>query len=134
MTSSRDTIYFFEDEHENQVTMDTKGYIALIQTNFIPTLRRKRGVDMNEQDGPPLYCSDRSLEFLRWYFPSDRFLLRHHFGHLTLLISIHLTSFYGLDPWKQSPEPGSLEGQQRMRAKHTAANLINESPKILTFV
>lgn len=71
--------YFFEDENENRVTVNTDRYIALMRSKFIPALRRKRGVDMNtviyQQDGAP-HCSNRSLEFLRRYFPGDRLISR----------------------------------------------------------
>ena len=39
--------FFFEDDNENQVTLDTDRYIALMWTTFIPALRSKRGVDMD---------------------------------------------------------------------------------------
>lgn len=72
--------YFFEDENESRVTLDTDRYIALMRKKFIPALRRKRGVDMNtvmyQQDGAPPHCSDNSLEFLRRYFPGDRLISR----------------------------------------------------------
>ena len=72
--------YFFEDGDGNRVTVDTDRYIALMQTKFIPALRRKRGVNMNtviyQQDGAPPHCSNRSLEFLRRYFPGDRLISR----------------------------------------------------------
>ena len=49
-------------------------------TKFIHALRRKRGVDRNtvnyQQDGAPLYCSDRSLELLCLGFPGGRLLSR----------------------------------------------------------
>ena len=67
--------YFFEDESGNRVTVNTDRYIALMRTKFIPALRRKQGVDVNsviyQQDGAPPHCSDRSLEYLRRYFPGD---------------------------------------------------------------
>ena len=71
--------YFFEDESGNRVTVDTDRHIALMRTKFIPALRRKR-VDMNsviyQQDGAPPHCSDRSLEYLRQYFPGDTLISR----------------------------------------------------------
>ena len=70
--------YFFEDVSGNRVTVDTDRHIALMRTKFIPALRRKREVDMNsvkyQQDGAPPHCSDRSLEYLRRYFPGDRLI------------------------------------------------------------
>ena len=61
--------HFLEDESGNRVTVDNDRYIALMRTKFIPALRKKRGVDMNsviyQQNGAPLHCSDRSLEYLR---------------------------------------------------------------------
>ena len=72
--------YFFEDESGNRVSVDTDHYIALMRTKFIPALKRKRGVDMNsviyQQDGAPPHCSDRSLKYLRRYFPGDRLISR----------------------------------------------------------
>ena len=72
--------FFFEDDNENQVTLDTDCYIALMWTKFIPALRSKRGVDMSttiyQQDGAPTHCSDRSLKFLGRYFPGDRLTSR----------------------------------------------------------
>ena len=60
--------------------VDTDRYIALMRTKFIPALRRKRGVDMNaviyQEDGATPHCSDRSLEFLGWYFLGDRLISR----------------------------------------------------------
>ena len=51
-----------------------------MRTKFIPALRRKRRVDMNsaihQQDGAPPHCSDKSLEYLRRYFPSDILISR----------------------------------------------------------
>ncbi|MCL4142993.1 UNVERIFIED_CONTAM: hypothetical protein GTU68_009257 [Idotea baltica] len=65
--------FLFEDEDENRVTVDTNRYIALMRKKFIPTLRRKRGVDMKsviyQQDGAPPHCTDNS-------FPIDRFISR----------------------------------------------------------
>ena len=72
--------YFFEDERGNRVTVDTDRYIALMRIKLIPAPRRKRGVDLNsviyQQDGAPPHCSDRSLEYLRRYFPGDRLISR----------------------------------------------------------
>ena len=72
--------FSFEDDNENQVTLDTDRYIALMWTKFIPALRSKRGVDMSttiyQQDGAPTHCSDRSLKFLGRYFPGDRLTSR----------------------------------------------------------
>ena len=52
--------YFWEDESGNWVTVDNDRYIALMQTKFIPALRKKRGVDMNsvmyQQVGAPPHC------------------------------------------------------------------------------
>jgi len=71
---------FFEDENGNRATVDTDRYITLKRTKFIPALRRKKGVDMNsviyQQDGAPLHCSDRYLEYIRCYFPGDRLIVR----------------------------------------------------------
>ena len=59
--------------------VDTDCYIALMQTKFIPALRRKRVVDMNtaiyQEDEAPPHCSDRSLKFVGQYFPGDRLIL-----------------------------------------------------------
>lgn len=72
--------FFFEDEHENRVTVNSERYIAMMQAKFIPALRRKRTVDMNtviyQQDGAPPHCSNISLEFLRRHFPGDRLISR----------------------------------------------------------
>ena len=69
-----------EDESGNRVTVDTDRYIALMRIKFIPALRRKRGVDMNsviyQQDSAPPHCSDRSSEYLRRYFLSNRLISR----------------------------------------------------------
>ena len=62
------------------MTVNTDRYIALMRTKFIPALRRKRGVDMDtviyQQDGAPPHCSNRTLEYLRRYFPEDRLISR----------------------------------------------------------
>ena len=68
--------YFFKNESGNQATVDTDRCIAHMRTKVISALRRKRGVNMNsvihQQDDAPPHCSDRSLEYLRRYFPGDR--------------------------------------------------------------
>lgn len=70
--------YWFEDADGRTVTVNTDRYIALLRTKFIPGLRRKRGVGMNtvvfQQDGAPPHCSNRTLEYLRRYFPGDRLI------------------------------------------------------------
>ena len=72
--------YFFEDEHENRVTVNSERYIAMMRNKFIPALRRRRRVDMNsvifQQDGAPPHCSNESFEFLRRYFPGDQLISR----------------------------------------------------------
>ena len=49
-----------------------------MRKKFIQALRRKRGVDMDtvifQQDGAPPHCSNRTLEYLRRYFPGDRLI------------------------------------------------------------
>ena len=92
-------LYFFEEENENWVTMDTDRYIVLMWTNFIPALRRKRGVDMNtviyQQNGaPPLFC----------VAPTS-------FGHPTPPTWTHVTRPRPRP--RQFPDPGIFEGQHK---------------------
>ena len=72
--------FFFEDEYENRVTVNSERYIAMMQAKFIPALRKKRTVDKNtviyQQDGAPPHCSNISLEFLRRHFPGDQLISR----------------------------------------------------------
>ena len=108
--------YFFEDESGNQVTVDTDRYIALMRTKFIPALRRKQGVDTNSviylQDGAPPHCSDRSLEYLRRYFPDDRLILRR-------------TDF----PWP--PHPPDLNPRDYFLWGYLKERIYNNNPKTL---
>ena len=105
-----------EDESGNRVTMDTDSYIALLRTKFIPAQRRKRGVDMNsviyQQDGAPPHCSDRSLEYLRRYFPSDRLISRR-------------TDF----PWP--PYPPDLNPPDYFLWGYLKERIYNNNPKTL---
>ena len=72
--------YFFEDERGRSVTVNTDRYVEMLRSKFIPALRRKQGVNMNnviyQQDGAPPHCSNVSLDFLNEYFPGDRFISR----------------------------------------------------------
>ena len=47
--------YFFEDERGRSVTVNTDRYVEMLRSKFIPALRRKQGVNMNnviyQQDG-----------------------------------------------------------------------------------
>ena len=108
--------YFFKDKSGNRVTVDTDRYIALMRTKFIPALRRKRGVDMNsvtyQQDGAPPHCSDRSLEYLRRYFPGDRLISRR-------------TDF----PWP--PYPPDLNAPDYFFCGYLKERIYNNNPKIL---
>ena len=40
-------LYLFEDKKENRMTVDTETYHALMLTEVIPALRRKRRVNVN---------------------------------------------------------------------------------------
>ena len=72
--------YIFEDNDGNRVTVNAERYIEMMRRKFVPALRRKRGIDMNtvvfQQDKAPPHCSNRTLEFLRLYFPGDRLISR----------------------------------------------------------
>ena len=72
--------YFFEDGDGRRVTANSERYIGMLRRRFIPAIRRKRAVDMNtvvfQQDGAPPHCSNRTLEYLRQYFPGDRLISR----------------------------------------------------------
>ena len=72
--------YFFEDSDGRRVTANSERYIDMLRRRFIPAIRRKRAVDMNtvvfQQDGAPPHCSNRTLEYLRQYFPGDRLISR----------------------------------------------------------
>ena len=72
--------YIFEDNDGNRVTVNAERYIEMMRRKFVPALRRKRGIDINtvvfQQDGAPPHCSNRTLEFLRQYFPGDRLISR----------------------------------------------------------
>lgn len=52
----------------------------MLRRRFIPALKRRRGFDMNtvvfQQDGAPPHCSDRTLQYLRKYFPGDQLISR----------------------------------------------------------
>ena len=65
--------YFFEDGDGRRVTANSERYIGMLRRRFIPAIRRRRAVDMNtvvfQQDGAPPHCSNRTLEYLRQYFP-----------------------------------------------------------------
>ena len=69
--------YFFEDDADC-VAVNAEWYIKVMQRKIIPALRRKRGIDMNtvvfQQDGAPPHCSNRTLEYLRQYFPGDKLI------------------------------------------------------------
>ena len=108
--------YFFEDESGNGVTVDTDCYIALMQTKLIPALRRKREVDLNsviyQQDGAPPHCSDRSLEYLRRYFPGNRLISRR-------------TDF----PWP--PYPPNLNPPDYFFSGYLKERIYNNNPKTL---
>ena len=49
--------YLFKDDNGNAVRVNSDFYITLIQTKFIPSLRRKRGINMKtaifQEDGAP---------------------------------------------------------------------------------
>ena len=74
-------LHFFDDDNENWATMDDNDrYIMLILTKCRLAPRKRRGVYTNtviyQQVVAPSHCSDRSLEFCRWYFPGGRLLSR----------------------------------------------------------
>ena len=62
-------LYTFEDERGRSVTVtvNTDRYVEMLRRKFIPALRRKQGVNMNnviyQQDGAPPHCSNVSLDF-----------------------------------------------------------------------
>ena len=72
--------YFFEDSDGRRVTVNSERYIGMLRRRFIPAIRRRRAVDMNtvvfQQDGVPPHWSNRTLEYLRQYFPGDRLISR----------------------------------------------------------
>ena len=72
--------YFFEDENNARVTVNSERYVDMLRKRFIPKLRRCRGYSMDtvvfQQDGAPPHCSEQSLAFLRQYFPGDRLISR----------------------------------------------------------
>ena len=87
-----------------------------MQTKLIPALRRKRGVDLNsviyQQDGAPPHCSDRSLEYLRRYFPGNRLISRR-------------TDF----PWP--PYPPNLNPPDYFLSGYLMERIYNNNPKTL---
>ena len=72
--------YFSEDNDSNRVTVNAERYILMIRRKCVHAMRRKRDIDMNtvvfQQNGAPPRCSNRTLEYLRQYFPGDRLISR----------------------------------------------------------
>ena len=61
------------------MTVNAERYIEMMRRKFVPALRRKADIDMNtvvfQQDGAVPHCPNRTLEYLRQYFPGDRLIL-----------------------------------------------------------
>ena len=72
--------YFSEDNDSNRVTVNAERYILMMRRKFVHAMRRKRDIDMNtvvfQQNVAPPHCSNRTLEYLRQYFPGDRLISR----------------------------------------------------------
>ena len=62
------------------MTVNSEGYIQMLQRRLIPAIRRKRNINIYtvafQQDGAPLHCSNITFEYLRQHFLSDRLLSR----------------------------------------------------------
>ena len=57
-----------------------KRDIEMMRRKFFLALMRRRGVDINnvvfQQDGAPPHCSNRTIQYLRQYFPGDSLISR----------------------------------------------------------
>ena len=132
-------LYFFEEENEKRVTMNTDHFVSLVRTKLILARRKKSVVNLlavtSQQDGASshcIFCLPMSLSKTTLEFSANISLAINLFhkaltfvGNPTFLVSTHPTTFCGLTrgkyPQQQSLNLDSFE--DNIKRKRSAYQL-----------